>query len=55
MEEVFGTFWRDVLGDDDDDDDDDDDGAACESSDRRARARRDATRGAGSEGEAPGD
>ena len=25
MEEVFGTFWRDVLGDDDDDDDDDDD------------------------------
>jgi hypothetical protein len=27
MEEVFGTFWRDVLGDDDDDDDDDDD--AC--------------------------
>ena len=26
MEEVFGTFWRDVLGDDDDDDDDDDDG-----------------------------
>ena len=26
MEEVFGTVWRDVLGDDDDDDDDDDDG-----------------------------
>ena len=55
MEEVFGTFWRDVLGDDDDDDDDDDDGSCVRIKRPTREGDADRARGAGSEGEPPGD